>query len=345
MAYSTITKPSLHFNTKLYTGNGGTNAQTGIGFQPDWLWLKKRSATGHHFSFDAVRGADKRMVISDSSTAENSPANYVSSFDTDGFTLGSDSDINANSATHVAWNWKANGQGSSNTDGTINSTYTSVNTTSGFSIVSYTGTGSAATVGHGLGTTPSMVWIFNRTDGGNGHVFHKALGSTQYLLHASTLGVQTYAPVGIGSLTSSTFSVGTVGGVNGSSKNYVAYVFAEKKGYSKIGNYTGNDNANGTFVYTGFKPSFVLIKRFNASDNWYIYDNRRDGYNVDNNDLHPNNTDAESTDDKIDLLSNGFKLRMANNDVNGNGDTYIYYAVAEEPLVANVGNSIPATAR
>ena len=198
MAYTTINKSTLHFNTKLYTGNGGTNAQTGVGFQPDWLLVKKRSATGHHFSFDAVRGADKRILISDSSTAENSPANYVSSFDTDGFTLGSDGDVNANSATHVAWNWKANGQGSSNTDGTINSTYTSANTTSGFSIVTYTGTGSAATIGHGLGTTPSMVWIFNRSDGGNAHVFHKALGSTQYLLHASTLAAQTYAPVGIG---------------------------------------------------------------------------------------------------------------------------------------------------
>ena len=146
MAYTTINKSTLHFNTKLYTGNGGTNAQTGVGFQPDWLWLKKRSGTGHHFSFDAVRGADKRILISDSSTAENSPANYVSSFDTDGFTLGSDADVNQNSATHVAWNWKANGQGSSNTDGTINSTYTSANTTSGFSIVTYTGTGSAATI-------------------------------------------------------------------------------------------------------------------------------------------------------------------------------------------------------
>ena len=155
----------------------------------------------------------------------------------------------------MAWNWKANGQGSSNTDGTINSTYTSANTTSGFSIVTYTGTGSAATVGHGLGTTPSMVWIFNRTDGGNAHVFHKALGSTQYLLHASTLAAQTYAPVGIGSLTSTTFSVGSVSGVNGSSKNYVAYVFAEKQGFSRIDSYIGNGSTDGTFVYTGFKPA------------------------------------------------------------------------------------------
>ena len=344
MAYSTISKPSLHFNTKLYTGTGSELAITGVGFQPDFVWTKSRSNTLNHNLYDAVRGVTKGLK-SNTSDAEFTEAQSLKSFNSDGFTVGTDSHINTSSATFASWNWKANGQGSSNTDGTINSTYTSVNTTSGFSIVTYTGTGSAGTVGHGLGTTPSMVWIFNRTDGGNGHVFHKALGSTQYLLHASTLGVQTYAPVGIGSLTSSTFSVGTVGGVNGSSKNYVAYVFAEKKGYSKIGNYTGNDNANGTFVYTGFKPSFVLIKRTNASDNWYIYDNKRDGYNVDNNDLHPNNTDAESTDDKIDLLSNGFKLRMANNDVNGDGDTYIYYAVAEEPLVANVGNSIPATAR
>ena len=200
-------------------------------------------------------------------TAETTPANYVSSFDTDGFTLGSDGDVNANSATHVAWNWKANGQGSSNTDGTINSTYTSANTTSGFSIVTYTGTGSArATIGHGLGTTPSMVWIFNRSDGGNGHVFHKALGSTQYLLHASTLAAQTYAPVGIGSLTSTTFSVGSVSGVNGSGKNYVAYVFAEKIGYCRIG-YVGNGSDDGNFVYI---LAFAKVATDYDKTKWYL---------------------------------------------------------------------------
>ena len=343
MAYTTINKSTLHFNTKLYTGNGGTNAQTGVGFQPDWLWLKKRSATGHHFSFDAVRGADKRILISDNSTAENSPANYVSSFDTDGFTLGSDGDVNANSATHVAWNWKANGQGSSNTDGTINSTYTSANTTSGFSIVTYTGTGSAATIGHGLGTTPSMVWIFNRTDGGNAHIFHKALGSTQYLLHASTLGAQTYAPVGIGSLTSTTFSVGTVSGVNGSSKNYVAYVFAEKTGFSKISSYTGNGSSDGVFVYTGFRPAWIYRKIYSGSDSHMLVDDKRLGRNPDQAYLFANATQTESDIERIDIVSNGFKLRTTDGGDNGSGSTYIYMAFASAPLVGS--NNIPAVAR
>ena len=192
--------------------------------------IAKSLHTNNHELNDAVRGAN-HQVFSNLTNAETTPTNHLNAFNSDGFTLGNDGSVNTNSSNYCSWNWKANGQGSSNTDGTIDSTYTSANTTSGFSIITYTGTGSAGTVGHGLGTTPSMVWIFNRTDGGNGHVFHKALGSTQYLLHASALGVQTYAPVGIGSLTSSTFSVGTVGGVNGSSKNYVAYVFAEKNYY------------------------------------------------------------------------------------------------------------------
>ena len=343
MAYTTINKSTLHFNTKLYTGNGGTNAQTGVGFQPDWLWLKKRSGTGHHFSFDAVRGADKRILISDSSTAESSPANYVSSFDTDGFTLGSDSDVNGNGATFASWNWKANGQGSSNSDGTINSTYTSANTTSGFSIVSYTGTGSAGTVGHGLGTTPSMVWIFNRTDGGNAHIYHKALGSTQYLLHASNLGAQTYAPVGIGTLTSTTFSVGTVSGVNGSSKNYVAYVFAEKTGFSRISSYTGNGGTNGTFVYTGFRPAWIYRKIYSGSDSHMLVDDKRLGRNPDQAYLFPNVTQAESDIERIDIVSNGFKLRTTDGGDNGSGSTYIYMAFASAPLVGT--NNIPCTAR
>ena len=298
---------------------------------------------GHHFSFDAVRGADKRILISDSSTAENSPANYVSSFDTDGFTLGSDADVNQNSATHVAWNWKANGQGSSNTDGTINSTYTSANTTSGFSIVTYTGTGSAATVGHGLGTTPSMVWIFNR-NGGNAHVFHNALGSTQYLLHASTLAAQTYAPVGIGSLTSTTFSVGTVSGVNGSGKNYVAYVFAEKTGYCRIGSYVGNGSDDGTFIYCGFRPAWIMIKPSSYANSWGIFDDKRPGYNPTKNRLEADGTGAENTAlDYFDIVSNGFKVRTSNGHPNTDGGTLIYMALASAPIVGT--NNIPAVAR
>ena len=347
MAYTTIDNSELHFQTKLYTGNAGTNAITLDGsenMQPDWLWLKKRNSTGHHFSFDSVRGADKRLLISDASTAESSPANYVSSFDTDGFTLGSDSDVNGNSDTFVGWNWRAptsfSNDASATGVGTIDS---SGKTGSGLAIISYTGTGSSGTVAHGLGTTPSMVWIFNRTDGGNGHIFHKALGSTQYLLHASTLAVQTYSPVGIGSLTSTTFSVGTVSGVNGSGKSYIAYVFADVQGYSKIGSYVGNGSTDGPMIYLGFKPAFIYRKKYSGADSHFVVDNKRLGRNPDQAYLFPNVTQAESDIERIDFVSNGFKLRTTDGGDNGSGGTYIYYATAESPFANS--NGVPNNAR
>jgi len=340
MAYTTINKSTDYFNTKLYTGNGSTQTISSVGFQPDWVWTKQRSGTEHHNLNDAVRGATK-VIFPNLTNAEQTVSNLITGFVSDGFSVADNAGANNNGSTYVSWNWKANGQGSSNTDGTINSTYTSANTTSGFSIVTYTGTGSAGTVGHGLGTTPSMVWIFNRTDGGNGHVFHKALGSTQYLLHASTLGVQTYAPVGIGSLTSSTFSVGTVGGVNGSGKNYVAYVFSERKGFSSINSYTGNGNADGTFVYTGFKPAFVMFKGNNTSD-WQLWDNKRDTFNPVEKAIHPNANGGASTDQDIDFLSNGFKIRSNQAHLNGSGVEFIYMAFGQS-LVGS--NNVPCTAR
>ena len=234
--------------------------------------------------------------------------------------------------------------GSSNFGGTIQSV-ASANVTSGFSVVTYTGTGSSATIGHGLGTTPSMVWIFKRDgSGGNAHVFHKSLGSTQYLLHASTLGVQTYAPVGIGTLTSSTFSVGTVSGVNGSSNTYLAYVFADTGNkFCKIGSYTGNGNADGTFVYTGFKPAWVLQKNISATQGWQLQDNKREGYNGDNDLLQPHDSAAESGVNRIDILSNGFKVITTDAGQNTNGSNYIYMCFAESPFVNS--NGVPTNAR
>ena len=345
MAYTTINKSTDYFNTKLYTGNGSTQTISSVGFQPDWVWTKQRSGTEHHNLNDAVRGATK-VIFPNLTNAEQTVSNLITGFVSDGFSVADNAGANNNGSTYVSWNWKANGQGSSNTDGTINSTYTSANTTSGFSIVTYTGTGSAGTVGHGLGTTPSMVWIFNRTDGGNGHVFHKALGSTQYLLHASTLGVQTYAPVGIGSLTSSTFSVGTVGGVNGSGKNYVAYVFSERKGFSSINSYTGNGNADGTFVYTGFAPKFVLLKITSGSDGWWLVDDKQaNPYPNPNVQMLVANTNAgdnTSVSPFIDIYSNGFKLKSTWSGVNGSGSTYIYMSFGQSIVGSN---NIPCTAR
>lgn len=353
MAYSTISKPSLHFNTKLYTGNGGTNAQTGVGFQPDWLWLKKRNSSANHFLFDAVRGASKELN-SNNTEAEASPANYLSSFDSDGFTIGSDSDINGNSDTFTSWSWKANGAGSANTDGSATSTV-SVNTTAGFSIVKYTNQ-NVKTIGHGLGVVPKVL-IGKCTSGGSGWVFASAdlLGSwDKFLLLNSTSAFQTEsrffypssaAPTS--SVFSSDQSAWSAGG--SATENMICYAFAEKKGFSKFGKYVGNGNADGAFVYCGFKPAFVMIKRASSgTERWVMMDIKRDTFNVSNKAVYADDNQAEvssASEQNLDILSNGFKIRNSNTKMNTSDITYVFMAFAEEPLVANVSNSIPATAR
>ena len=234
--------------------------------------------------------------------------------------------------------------GSSNFGGTIQSV-ASANVTSGFSVVTYTGTGSSATIGHGLGTTPSMVWIFKRDgSGGNAHVFHKSLGSTQYLLHASTLGVQTYAPVGIGSLTSSTFSVGTVSGVNGSGSEYIAYVFADTGNkFCKIDNYTGNGSTNGTYVECGFRPAWVFVKRVDSTSDWLICDNKRDPDNGVFKKLFPNTSAGDDNYESFDFYANGFKIRSSGTGHNASGANMLYMAFAESPFVNS--NGVPSNAR
>jgi len=344
MAYTTIKNPSLYFNTKLYTGNGGTQSITGVGFQPDFTWIKKRNAVRNHNLFDAVRGVQK-AVHSDSTDAEATSANYLTAFGTDGFSVGSSSNVNANSDTYASWNWKANGAGSANTDGSINSTV-SVNTTAGFSIVKYTGTSSNATVGHGLGAVPKFIMAKRLTDAESWGTYHVSNGATKYMKLENTEVAQTGSTVWENTPTSSVFSLGTSGLCNGSGKDMVAYCFAEKTGYSKFGKYAGNGNADGTFVYTGFKPAFVIIKGAvsgdgNAAQNWELYDNKRIGHNPNNYTLFPNTTAVDSDNDRIDLLSNGFKIRINSDGVNDNNSTYIYMAFAEEPLVGDN----PATAR
>ena len=346
MAYSTISKPSLHFNTKLYTGNASTQAITGVGFQPDWTWIKNRSTTNSHVLTDAVRGVDKTL-ITNSNGAENAGSTNIGSFDSDGFTLGSNGGTNGSGNSVVSWNWKAGtGQGSSNTDGSINTTYTSVNTTAGFSISSYTGTGSAGTIGHGLGSTPKMIIVKKRSGAANWYTYHQSLGNNKRLsLNETDASATDNNAWNQTTPTSSVFSVGASGTTNASGATTIAYCFAEKKGYSKIGSYIGNGNANGAFVYTGFKPAWVMIKYINAGEGWIIHDNRRNGFNPDNDFLYANTNGAEVSSTHLDILSNGFKTRSTNGVVNGNGNTYIYLAFAEEPLVANVGASVPATAR
>lgn len=351
MAYSSIVKPSVYFNTKLYTGNG-TNATgiTGVGFQPDWVWIKERSSTSPHKLLDAVRGATKELE-SNSTSAEATESTSLQSFDSDGFTVGTNGAVNENSQTYASWNWKANGSGSANTDGSINTTATSVNTTAGFSISTYTGTGSAgATIGHGLGAVPKMIITKKLNGAPNWGVYHAGLGSaSKYLELNLNSAEQTDNAVWDGANpTASLFYVGGDNKTNGSGGNYVAYCFAEKTGYSKFGSYTGNGNSDGTFVYTGFKPAFVMVKKYSSTSGWYMNDNKRDAFNVSDSSLFANTNDAEFTSSSlnVDMLSNGFKLRSNNSEVNGNTYTYIYMCFAEEPLVANSGtDGVPATAR
>ena len=337
-----INKPNEYFNTKLYSGNSSTQSLTGVNFQPDFTWIKERNASEHHYLFDVVRGVTN-FIYTNLTNAEASNANSLTAFDSDGFTLGNYADINESGKTYASWNWLAGGTASSNTDGSITSNV-SANTTSGFSIVSYTGTGANATVGHGLGVAPKMVIIKNRTTAAqNWPCYHSALGGTQAIeLNNSSAAFTDSTRFNDTDPTSSVFSIGTSTDVNASSASIIAYCFAEKKGFSKIGSYTGNGSTDGPFVYTGFKPAWLLVRR-TAGNNWHLYDNKRDSFNVADAVLYPNTGGPEGTDTTADFLSNGFKLRTTVNFANGSGETIIYMAFAENPLVGT--NNIPATAR
>ena len=343
MAYTTINKSTDHFNTKLYTGNGSTNAITGVGFQPDFTWIKQRSATRSHMLFDAIRGATYRLS-SDTNEANGQYSTSLTAFNTDGFTLGAFNDVNASSGTFASWNWLANGQGSANTDGTINTTYTSANTTSGFSIIKYNGNGSAgATIGHGLGVAPKCV-IIKRTDTTSNWIFGTgATGFTKFLYLNTTDTEQTNSGTFNDTAPSSSLiTLGSWNDVNNSSGTYICYAFAEKTGYSKFGLYEGNGNSNGAFIYTGFKPAFVLLKGKGNTESWTLYDNKINPYNEVDTILFANLSQAEQSGGDMDFLSNGFKLRGTDGRSNASGQGYIYMAFGQS-LVGS--NNIPATAR
>jgi len=339
---STIEDGSEHFNTVLYTGDGTTSRSiTGVGFQPDFVWGKERNGVAHHTLVDAVRGLVTGGRLSSNRTnAEDNLSNAtLDSFDSDGFTTGSSTNIfNTSGRTFVAWNWKANGSGVSNTDGSITSTV-SANTTSGFSIVSYTGTGSASTVGHGLGVAPSMIIFKNRDGAYDWATYHKDLTSAAYTVYLSLNYAQSTnstvanyynstAP------TSSVFSIGASNNyTNLSSNNIIAYCFASTEGFSKFGSYTGNGSTDGPFIYTGFRPAWVLYKRTDAAANWDVYDSTRDTYNPEDALLRPNLSNAEvSASAPIDFTAAGFKIRTSSSDFNTSGGNYIYAAFAENPF-------------
>ena len=345
MAFATINKGSSYFDTKLYTGNGSSQSITGLNFAPDFVWYKSRSNAYNHGLFDVVRGTTK--FLSSNQTQEEITVSGVTAFNSNGFTVGTDAGGNGNGATFVAWNWLANGAGVSNTSGTITSTV-SANTTAGFSIVTYTGNGtSGATVGHGLGVAPSMIILKSRSNGGaQWAVYHQSLGNTKALqLDATNAAGTSAAYWNNTSPTSTVFSLGNGTDPNQNTGTYVAYCFAEVKGYSKFGSYTGNGNADGTFVYTGFKPAFVMRKRTDTTADWRMDDSKRDGYNVIPFTLFPNLVNEETTNSgyNVDLLSNGFKSRATSVNQNASGGTYIYMAFAQNPFVLTDGT--PVTAR
>ena len=348
MSYTNgLDKPTDYFNTKLYTGNYNTNAITGVGFQPDWVWIKERSSSSDHSLHDSIRGSTK-IIKSSTNDAEITRTGSITSFDSDGFTLGQNNGVNENSQTYVSWNWLAGGTASSNTDGSITSSV-SANTTAGFSIVSWTGTEASATVGHGLGVTPDVMIFKNRVDAVDWIVYHSALDSSpeDYFLRLNETNAKGVSSTTFDATapTSTVFSVGNNSNTNGSSDGMIAYCFAEKKGFSKFGSYTGNGNVDGTFVYTGFKPAFVIIKRTDTTSEWHMIDNKRNTFNTVNKVLSPNTSGVEVTtgSNPIDFLSNSFKCRGSGTQVNASGGTYIYMCFSENPFVTSTG--IPTTAR
>ena len=362
MAYTTIDDGSAHFTTTLYTGNESTNAITNSAnagdFQPDWVWLKSRNSATHHRLYDTSRGALKNL-ISSATNSEATTANSLTSFDSNGFTLGSDDNSNQNTKTFVAWQWKANGgtlttnDASATSVGTHDSQY-QANTTAGFSIVTWTGNAEQETLAHGLGATPEMIWIKNRSDTEGwwvGATPAGAMSDGKYLLLNQTAAVATNSTSFVNqNPTSTVFRVGgsnstADNAINGNSDNMIAYCFTSIKGYSKIGSYIANGNADGPFIYMGFKPAFVIFKRTDGGTSaWQVHDRTRETINDGGSPaLKPNATDTEFSKN-VDFLSNGIKIRDTSSDLNGgSGQTYIYMAFAEHPFVSSKG--VPVTAR
>jgi len=333
---------AAQFAATTYTGTGSSltiaNTVNSVNFQPDFVWVKGRSGATDHALYDSVRGTTKDLV-SNSTAAETTQATGLTAFGSTGFTVGALAKMNTNAATYIGWQWKAGGTAVTNTSGSITS-QVSANPSAGFSIVTYTGTGANATVGHGLGVAPKMFFIFNRTTGfAYSHpVWHTSFGgstNTDYMYLDSTI-----AKGGSGAAsfwnntapTSTTISLGTDITVNRSTNTYVAYCFAEIAGFSKFGSYTGNGAADGPFVYTGFRPRYVCVKRSDGVGGWTILDSSRDTYNVAGNYLFSETSAAEATTPLEDFLSNGFKLRATSSSVNTNTGTYIYFAFAENPF-------------
>jgi len=351
MAYTTIDDGSEYFQAITYTGNSNTShAVTNTGnsnLQPDWIWVKIRTGQNDdHILVDSSRGNLKRLK-SNQNYSEPSDAAEIKSFDSNGFTLGTtDGTSNYNGFTYVAWQWKANGgTTSSNTDGSITTTV-QANTTAGFSIVTYTGNATnGATIGHGLGAVPQVIIKKNRADNGTEwNVYHHSIGNTKSLFLNTTEAETTESAYNNTSPTSSIQTINGSGANNGDGDGMIAYFFTPIKGYSKFGTYEANDNTDGPFIYTGFKPAWVILKCVDSTGNWFLFDNKRDNSNMVTQTIYGDLNAAENTESNgLDFLSNGIKLRQSGSGGINHSGTYIYMAFAEHPFVSSKG--VPTTAR
>jgi len=328
MAYTTIDDPSAYFQTDLYTGDGSTTqAQTFDGnsdMQPNMVWIKERSEARSHVLFDSVRGVTVQLNVNDTAS-DATVSDSLKVFGSDGYSVGPNNSTGKGSQTYVAWAWKESA-------------------TAGFDIVSFTGSGSQRTVAHNLGVKPSMIWVKNRDETENWIVYDKFNTADNFM--ALNLNSATAASSSMFNVepTTSVFTVNSSNASNKSSSAMIAYCFADVKGYSKVGTYTGNGNADGSFIHTGFKPAWVMTKRTDATQNWEIYDSKRSPLNDGNNErLRANLSNAEDSQNGCDFFSSGFKWRDSNDSKNTSGATYVYLAFAEQPFVTSTG--VPTTAK
>ena len=329
MAYTEIDDPSAYFQTALHTGNGGTQSITNDGnsdLQPDWVWIKGRSTNSHHALFDSVRGATKRLSSSENN-AETTESTGLTSFNSDGWSTGAWSGSNSNTKTYVSWQWKES-------------------TVAGLDIIAYTGQGisTAFDVSHNLSAVPDWIMIKNRSVDQAWRVYSKSMGFSNRLV-LSESGAKSTSALGLDAdPTSSVINIGTgTGCTNASGENFICYAFKNVQGFSKAFSYSGNGNSDGSYIHLGFRASFIMVKRTDSSGDWQLVDNKRLGYNVDNNALFPNIDNIEDTGDVVDVISNGFKIRSATGTWNASGGSYIGFAFAEFPFVTSTG--IPTTAR
>jgi len=352
MAYTTIDNPELYFQIKLYTGDASSTSHTLDGdenMQPDLAWFKSRSRTDNSRIVDALRTT--YSIKSNTTSAQvDSGSDGFTSLDADGFTLngsGGGGEFNASSGTYVVWCWKANGAGSANSDGNTTTTKTSANTTSGFSIITYDGDGAAATLGHGLSAVPHLIIQKNIDDTENWQIYHHKNTSapeTDYFTFTTNGTGDQASRWNDTAPTSTLITIGSDSSVSGSGESMVIYAWSEKQGFSKFGGYTGNGNADGAFVYTGFRPAFIIAKRGDADGyDWTMMDSKRSPFNEADDWLYPNMTSAEDTNGAVDFLSNGFKVRQTHSYWNTSGASYVYIAFAEAPFVNSSG--VPCNAR